>query len=107
MLRICANLHFLYREHKFLDSFAAAAADGFSAVEMTFPYDEPAERVRAAANLAGVKIVEFNAPAGPIVTGVQRGLAAVPGRSEEYLDQIRLGLAYARAFDCRLLLSIA
>jgi hydroxypyruvate isomerase len=107
MLRFCANLHFLYREHEFLDRFAAAARDGFRAVEMTFPSDEPGARIRAAADAAGVSIVEFNAPAGPIVTGVQRGLAAVPGRSAEYLDQIRLGLSYAKAFDCRLLLSLA
>jgi len=107
MLRFCANLHFLYREHEFLDRFAAAARDGFCAVEMTFPYDEPGDRIRAAADAAAVKVVEFNAPAGPIVTGVQRGLAAVPGRSAEYLDQIRLGLSYARVLDCRLLLSLA
>jgi hydroxypyruvate isomerase len=107
MLRFCPNLHFMYREHAFLDRFAAAARDGFTAVEMTFPYDEPAERVRAAADAAGVGIVEFNAPAGPIITGVQRGLAAVPGRSHDYLEQIRTGIDYAKALDCHLLLSLA
>ncbi len=44
---------------------------------------------------------------GQIITGVQRGLAAVPGRSRDYLDQIRTGIDYAKAFDCRLLLSLA
>ena len=42
---------------------------------MTFPDDQPADRVRAAADAAGVGIIEFNAPAGPIIPGVQRGLA--------------------------------
>ena len=107
MLRFCPNLHFMYREHPFLDRFTAAARDGFTAVELTFPYDHPADRVRAAADAAGVGIIEFNAPAGQIIPGVQRGLAAVPGRSSDYLDQIRTGLEYAQAFDCRLLLSLA
>jgi hydroxypyruvate isomerase len=107
MLKFCPNLHFMYRELPFLDRFAAARADGFAAVEMTFPYDVQAETIRAAADRAGVAIVEFNSPAGPIVTGVRRGLAAVPGHEAEYLDQIREGIAYACAFDCRLLLTLA
>src|SRR5215207_746221 len=107
MLRFCPNLHFMYREHPFLERFAAAARDGFTAVEMTFPYDEPADRVRAAADAAGVRSIEFKAPSGTTVNGLQRGLAAVPGRSEDYLAQIRTGIDYARAFDCRLLLSLA
>ncbi|MEO8668019.1 MAG: TIM barrel protein [Bauldia sp.] len=107
MLKFCPNLHFMYRELPFLDRFAAARADGFAAVEMTFPYDVPAPTIRDAADSAGVAIVEFNSPAGPIVTGVRRGLAAVPGHEAEYLDQILQGIAYARAFDCRLLLTLA
>lgn len=107
MIRFCANLHFMYREVPLLGRFAAAAKDGFAGVEMTFPYDTPAWDIRAAADRAGVAIIEFNAPAGPIVPGVQRGLAAVPGRESEYLDQIRQGIEYARTFDCKLLLSLA
>jgi hydroxypyruvate isomerase len=106
-MRFCPNLHFMYREVQFLERFAAAAKDGFAGVEMTFPYDADAAEIRAAADRAGVAIVEFNAPAGPIVPGIRRGLAAVPGHQREYLDQIRQGIAYARAFDCKLLLSLA
>jgi hydroxypyruvate isomerase len=107
MIRLCPNLHFMYREAPFLERFAAAARDGFAGVEMTFPYDHAATEIRTAADVAGVAIVEFNAPAGRIETGVRRGLAAVPGYEREYLDQILEGLAYARAFDCKLLLSLA
>ena len=107
MIRLCPNLHFMYREARFLERFAAAARDGFAGVEMTFPYDHAATEIRAAADGAGVAIVEFNAPAGRIEPGVRRGLAAVPGYEQEYLDQIQEGLAYARAFGCKLLLSLA
>ena len=33
----------MYVEHPFLERFAAAAADGFAAVEYLFPYDWPAD----------------------------------------------------------------
>ena len=38
MPRFAANLSMMYTEHGFLDRFAAAAADGFDAVEYLFPY---------------------------------------------------------------------
>jgi hydroxypyruvate isomerase len=88
MIRFCPNLPFMYREAPFLERLAAAK-DGFAGTEMTFPYDHAADEIRAAADRAGVAIVEFNAPAGPIEPGVRRGLAAVPGHQREYLDQIR------------------
>jgi hypothetical protein len=91
MIRLCPNLHFMYREAPFLERFGAAARDGFAGVEMTFPYDYAATEVRAAADGAGVAIVEFNAPTGRIEPGVRRGLAAVPGYEREYLDQIQEG----------------
>ena len=39
MLRFAANLTMMYNEVPFLERFAAAAADGFDAVEYLFPYD--------------------------------------------------------------------
>jgi hydroxypyruvate isomerase len=44
MPRFAANLSMLYPEHEFLDRFAAAAADGFQAVEYMFPYDYSAQQ---------------------------------------------------------------
>ena len=38
MPRFAANLSMMYPEHAFLDRFAAAARDGFEAVEYLFPY---------------------------------------------------------------------
>jgi len=45
MPRFAANLTMMYAEHAFLDRFAAAAADGFTAVEYLFPYEWPAGRL--------------------------------------------------------------
>ncbi len=47
MPRFAANLSMMYHEHAFLDRFAAAAADGFRAVEFLFPYEHAAAELRA------------------------------------------------------------
>ena len=76
MPRFAANLSMMYVEHDFLDRFAAAAADGFEAVEFLFPYDfEPAE---IASRLAdnGLQQVLFNAPPGDFAGG-ERGIACL------------------------------
>ena len=48
MPRFAANLSMMYTEHAFLDRFAAAAKDGFKAVEFLFPYEWPAATLAAA-----------------------------------------------------------
>ena len=45
MPRFAAHLTMMYPEHSFLDRFAAAASDGFTAVDYMFPYDYPAETI--------------------------------------------------------------
>jgi hydroxypyruvate isomerase len=100
MPRFAANLSLMYTEHGFLDRFAAAAADGFRAVEYLFPYafarDEIADRLKT----HGLRQVLFNAPPGDFDAG-ERGLACLPGREEEF----RRGFAdqavpYAKALGC-------
>ena len=99
MPKFAANLSFLYNEHAFLDRFAAAAADGFRAVEFLFPYDETPARVAAAARAAGVAIVLFNLPPGDWERG-ERGLAALKGREAEFDAALAKALDYAQALGC-------
>ena len=47
MPRFAANLSMLYNDVDFLDRFAAAARDGFKAVEYLFPYAYPAQELAA------------------------------------------------------------
>ena len=100
MPRFAANLSMMYPEHAFLDRFAAAAADGFEAVEFLFPYDfEPAE---IASRLAdnGLQQVLFNAPPGDFAGG-ERGLACLTGRRDEFRRGIvEKALPYALALRC-------
>ena len=99
MPRFAANLSMLYPEHDFLDRFAAAATDGFEAVEYLFPYaHEPAV---LAARLAdhGLRQVLFNAPPGDWDAG-ERGIACIPGREADFRRGFDEALRYADALDC-------
>jgi hydroxypyruvate isomerase len=100
MLRFAANLSMMYNEHAFLDRFSAAAKDGFSGVEYLFPYDFPAEDIRARLNGHGLTQALFNAPPGDWAAG-DRGMASLPGREDEFRRSIDTALQYASAIGCQ------
>lgn len=93
MPRFAANLSMMYNEHAFLDRFAAAAADGFQAVEYLFPYEHAATELRARLDANGLTQALFNAPPGDWAAG-ERGLAALPGREAEFRDAVGRALEY-------------
>ena len=61
MPRFAADLSMLYNEHAFVDRFAAAAADGFDAVEYPFPYAVPAADTAARLEPPGPAPAPYNA----------------------------------------------
>ncbi len=99
MLRFAANLSMLYNEHAFVDRFAAAAADGFSAVEYLFPYAFAASDLAARLRDHGLEQVLFNAPPGDWDHG-ERGTACLPGREDEFKRSIDQALGYAATLRC-------
>jgi 2-dehydrotetronate isomerase len=99
MLRFAANLSFLYGELIFPDRFAAAARDGFTAVEYLFPYEYPAQQVRSWLQTNSLAQVLFNAPPGDWAAG-DRGIASLPGREAEFRAAIETALAYAEKLSC-------
>lgn len=99
MPRFAANLSMMYQEFEFLDRFAAAAADGFKAVEFLFPYAFPKEEVARRLRDAGLENVLFNLPPGNWEAG-ERGMAAIPGREQEFAASIDKALDYAAALGC-------
>lgn len=94
MPRFAANLSMMYTEHDFLDRFAAAARDGFRAVEYLFPYDFPAAELKARLEANGLRQVLFNAPPGNWAGG-ERGIASLPGREDEFRQGLDTALEYA------------
>jgi hydroxypyruvate isomerase len=99
MPRFAANLSMLYNEHAFLDRFAAAAADGFQAVEYLFPYAFSASALAQRLADHGLQQVLFNAPPGNWDAG-ERGTACLPGREAEFRSGVAQALSYADALGC-------
>jgi len=99
MPKFAANLSMMYQEHAFLDRFAAAARDGFEAVEYLFPYEFAAKDIGARLRDHGLQQVLFNAPPGDWAAG-ERGFACLPGRDAAFRDAIARALDYARALRC-------
>jgi 2-dehydrotetronate isomerase len=99
MPKFAANLSMLYPEVAFLDRFAAAARDGFKAVEYLFPYAYDIKDIDVRLRDNGLQQVLFNAPPGDWDDG-ERGLACLPAREEEFRAGIRKALDYADALGC-------
>jgi hydroxypyruvate isomerase len=99
MPRFAANLSMLYNEYEFLDRFAAAAQDGFKAVEFLFPYAFAAQEINQRLNDEGLKQVLFNAPPGNWDAG-ERGIACIAGREKEFQTGFLQALEYADRLQC-------
>ncbi|MEO8304683.1 MAG: 2-oxo-tetronate isomerase [Betaproteobacteria bacterium] len=99
MPRLSANLSFLFNEVPFLERFGEAARAGFRAVEIGFPYDVPEAAIAARLAEHSLQCVLINAPPGDASAG-ERGIAALPGRDDEFADSFATALRYAAALDC-------
>ncbi len=98
MPRFAANLAFLFAQRPLLERFAAAAAAGFTAVELQFPYDVAASAVKAELARHGLTQLGINTPLGR--QGESR-LAALPGREREWEAAFNRALDYAVAISAR------
>lgn len=96
MPRFAANLTLMFNEVPFPQRFAAAAKAGFAGVEFLFPYDYAPAEVAGWLEAAGLQSVLFNLSPGDWSSG-ERGLAALPGREEEFRNSVARALEYAEA----------
>lgn len=93
-MKIAANLSLLFTELPLIDRVVAAAAAGFDGVEIQFPYELPALRLKEALEAAGMPLRLINLPAGDLMSG-GAGLAAVPVRQAEFEAGLQEALSYA------------
>ncbi|MGO4572358.1 hydroxypyruvate isomerase family protein [Microvirga sp. 2TAF3] len=93
MRRFSANLGFLFSELPEVRRIEAAAAAGFSAVEMHWPYDVPASDMKAALARNNVTMLGLNTPVGNAAAG-DFGLGALPGRESEFQQAFDKALSY-------------
>jgi hydroxypyruvate isomerase len=98
--RFAANVSMMFNEVAFLDRFGAAADAGFQAVEFLFPYEYPADTIAERLEQTGLENVLFNLPPGDWKAG-ERGMAAIPGRENEFRDSVEIALGYARRLGTR------
>lgn len=83
MLKFSANLSMLFLEVDFLQRFKAAADSGFTAVEFMFPYDYPADTLKALLTQNKLQHTLHNLPAGDWAAG-ERGIACLPGVKQSF-----------------------
>ena len=93
-MKLSANLTLLFTELPLLERILAAAAAGFDGVEIQFPYEVPAIRLKEALERAGLPLALMNFPAGDFIEGGP-GLAAVPQRQAQFDEALQEALTYA------------
>ncbi|MBR7677758.1 TIM barrel protein [Streptomyces daliensis] len=108
--RFTVNLSILFTELPLLERPAAAAAAGFSAVELWWPWvDAPVpeqselDALRAALNDAGTRLTGLNFYAGQL-PGPDRGALSVPGEeSARFRRNIDVAADFAGSMGCKAL----
>ena len=105
--RFNVNLSILFTELPLLERPAAAAAAGFTAVELWWPWVDAAvpeqselDALRDALNDAGTQLVGLNFYAGQL-PGPDRGALSVPGvESERFRANVPVAVEFGRSLGC-------
>ncbi|MBY8878406.1 TIM barrel protein [Streptomyces sp. PLK6-54] len=105
--RFDVNLSILFTELPLLERPAAAAAAGFDAVELWWPWvDDPApaqaelDALRSALEAAGTRLVGLNFYAGRL-PGPDRGALSIPGvESERFRANVPVAAEFAASLGC-------
>lgn len=107
-LRYDVNLSILFTELPLLQRPAAAAAAGFDAVELWWPFPEPApadrdlDALRTALTDAGTRLVGLNFDAGDMAAG-SRGLLSHPVHSARFRANVDVAVGFAASLGCTVL----
>ncbi len=99
MPKLSANLSWLFTERPLRERFAAAAACGFRAVEILWPYELTADEIASELRAHDLALVLINLPAGDMSKG-ERGFAARPGDETRFAAGLELALTYAKTTGC-------
>ncbi|ODN03490.1 putative hydroxypyruvate isomerase, partial [Orchesella cincta] len=100
-LKFCANISMMFMEHEsLLQRYDAAKRFGFKGVEFWFPYDIPLNDIAQKRQEVGVEQILINSYPGDSKLG-ECGLAALPGREEDFQKAMQLTMNYADALGCK------
>ncbi|XP_049884943.1 putative hydroxypyruvate isomerase [Pectinophora gossypiella] len=100
-MKFCANLSFMFTEgSSILERYALAKEAGFKAVESGFPFGHTLDEVRQAKERAGIEQVLINLKTGDLSKG-ELGVTAEPGKENEFKDNLKVTIDYAKAVNAR------
>jgi hydroxypyruvate isomerase len=101
MPRFCANISMMFKEVPFLARFEKAKAAGFRGVECLIDWQQHApEAISEELKKHDLGLVLFNLPPGDLAKG-EIGLAALPGREQDFTESLDLAAEYARVCQVR------
>ncbi len=100
MAKFAANLTMLFNEVDFLQRFEKAHQAGFKAIEFLFPYDYEPQQLAQLLEQYHFEQALFNMPPGDWDAG-EKGMAALPGREQEFKASVDTALLYANALNCK------
>jgi hydroxypyruvate isomerase len=95
-MRFSANLGFLFTDRPLPAAIRTAAAVGFDAVELHWPFENDPAEVRAVLAETGLPLLAVNTPRGDLAAG-EFGLCALPGRAADARAAIDLAIGWAEA----------
>jgi hydroxypyruvate isomerase len=105
IIRFSANIGFLWADRPLLGRIDAAAAAGFKAVEVQWPYDVPAEDFGAACRRHQLTPLVVNTQVN--FAAGERGLGALPGRERDFAALMDRALAYCATAGFTMINSMA
>lgn len=94
MIRLSANLGFLWTELSLVEGIYAAKNAGFDAVECHWPFETSSDTVREALYETQIPLISLNTSPGNLDAG-EFGLCALPDRVEEAREAIKQAVDYA------------
>jgi len=103
MIQLAANIDWLWKALPLEQRLAAAHRAGFQAVEALDPYVASIEDWKKWLTTYQLKLVLINAPSGSSASMAVRGLAAWPGKEEEFQSAFSKAMAYAQALGVPLI----
>lgn len=97
-MRLSANISMLFAELAMPARFAAARAAGFDCVEIQFPGEHDIDVLAAARAAADIPVSLINIPRGG---AEEAGLAALPGREEDFAEAVEACAEHAARLGAR------
>ena len=98
-MKLAANLSWLFKEEAcLLKRIALAEKAGFKSIELAWPYQYTVSEFKAAVDASSVQVVLINTAPGNKEGDM--GLAAVPGREEDFIIGLKQAIEYAKAASC-------